>query len=407
VEVKRPPKYKWEFLPRFHAGALGWNGSRAAIERLQQAVAEIRRVAQRDPVTAADGAVRLMERIWPAFAHIDTSSGALGGAVGWAVAELVPVIAGASVNAAAHGQLLDRLWQAIQDDGVSFLWLAEERWGELCASPEVASQWADRTLPLLRMVFSNTRPGGSVHGTDVCLSSLLAAGRYQELLDLLDLKERLIWPWRRHGILALRAQGKLDEALAYAEASRGLNIPNDAVDADCEDILLAAGRRAEAYQRYALTANEANTGLATFRKIAAKYPEVEPERILQDLAQSSGDPGRWFAAAKSAGFLDLALRFAKDGRTDPKTLSRAARDFLERDPAFAARAGRLAVDRILAGFGYEITTQDLSEAVDHFLAAAARLGIEAKAHADLHRMLARYPDAPPPFRSLILRRAQD
>jgi len=34
---------------------------------LKEAVAEIKKVARVDPVTAADGVVCLMERIWPAF----------------------------------------------------------------------------------------------------------------------------------------------------------------------------------------------------------------------------------------------------------------------------------------------------------------------------------------------------
>jgi hypothetical protein len=354
-------------------------------------------------VLAADGAVSLMERLWPAFEQIDTSSGALGGAVNWTLGELIPVIATAPADVKTRDRWLDRLWQAIQDDGVSYLWLAEERWGDLCASAEVASRWADVILPLLRRVWSEARPGDFVSGTDLCLSSLLAAGRYQELLDVLTLKERPIWPWRRYGIRALRAQGMLDEALTYAEASRGLNIPNSAVDAECEEILLAAGRRTEAYERYALTANQANTGLATFRQIAKKYPEVDPQRILTDLAEASGDPGRWFAAAKDAGHLDLALRFATTGRTDPKTLSRASRDFLESDPIFALRIGRLAVDRILAGYGYEITAVDLTGAVEHFMAAARRLGVDADAKSDLGRMLSAHPEAPSFFRSPIQR----
>jgi hypothetical protein len=401
--VGQKADHKWAFKPRFRARAFGWRGSRPAMERLKQAVSEIRAIARRDPVLAADGAVSLMERLWPAFEQIDTSSGALGGAVNWALAELIPVIAGGPADKKTRDRWLDRLWQAIQDDGVSYLWLVEERWGDLCASAEVASRWADEILPLLRRVWSEARPGDFVSGTDLCLSSLLAAARYQELLDVLALKERPIWPWRRYGIRALRAQGMPKEALAYAEASRGLNIPNSAVDAECEEILLAAGRRAEAYERYALTANQANTGLATVRQIAKKYPEIDPQRILTDLADASGDPGRWFAAAKDAGHLDLALRFATTGRTDPKTLSRASRDFLESDPVFALRVGRLAVDRILAGHGYEITALDLAGAVENFLAAARRLDVESDAKNDLDRMLAAHPEAPSFFLALIQR----
>jgi hypothetical protein len=182
------------------------------------------------------------------------------------------------------------------------------------------------------------------------------------------------------------AEGRLDDALSYAESSRGLNIPNVAVDIECEGILLAAGRRDEAYRRYALTANEASTGLATFRQLTKKYPEINPAQILADLAHSSADPGHWFAAAKDAGYLDLAFSLAAAGRTDPRTLSRASRDFVESDPAFALRVGRLAVERILAGHGYEITTEDLTTAVNHFLAAATHLGVIQDAQRELDQL---------------------
>ncbi len=144
--------------------------------------------------------------------------------------------------------------------------------------------------------------------------------------------------------------------------------------------------------------------MATFRQIAKKYPEIDPQRILTDLADASGDPGRWFADAKDAGYLDLALRFATSGRTDPKTLSRASRDFLESDSVFALRVGRLAVERILAGYGYEITALDLAVAVDHFLAAAEKLGVASDAHIDPGRMLAAQPEAPSHFRAAIARK---
>jgi len=39
----------------------------------------------------------------------------------------------------------------------------------------------------------------------------------------------------------------VDEALAYAEASRGLNQPDAVIDATCEEILLESGRADEAY----------------------------------------------------------------------------------------------------------------------------------------------------------------
>ena len=62
------------------------------------------------------------------------------------------------------------------------------------------------------------RPGVYVKGTDLCLSSLLAARRYRDLLDVLALKRNHVWPRRRYGIRALLAQALYDDALVYAEA---------------------------------------------------------------------------------------------------------------------------------------------------------------------------------------------
>ena len=332
-----PAKHTWTFKPRLRTRAFGWKGSCLACQRLKEAAAEIKNVARQDPATAADGVVCLMERIWPAFQDIDTSSGALGGAVNWAQDELLPVVIDAPADRKTRDKWLDRLWQAIQDDGVDYLWVVEERWGELCGSREIASPWAD--LWLLRTAWSDPRPGGYVRGGSVCLSSLVAAGRHEELLDLLALRRFPSWHDRKFGVQALLAQGRVDEALGYAEASRGLNQPNTAIDAACEKILLDAGRTDEAYEKYALTANISSTGLATFRAIVRKYPGRDPKTILLDMAESSGDSGRWFAAAKDAGFLDLSLEFANEGRTDPRTLSRASRDLLHKDARFCLRAG--------------------------------------------------------------------
>ena len=84
-----PTKHIWTFRPRLRSRAFAWKGSHLACQRLKEAVTEIKKVARVDPVTAGDRIVSLMERIWPAFQDIDTSSGALGGAVNWAQDELL------------------------------------------------------------------------------------------------------------------------------------------------------------------------------------------------------------------------------------------------------------------------------------------------------------------------------
>ena len=375
-------KHQWIFKSRFRSKAYGWRGSSLAIKRLKEAVSEIKKVARTDAVTAADGAVGLFERFWPSLEQIDTSSGALGSAVHWTQQELLPLVIAAPADRKTRDKWLDRLWDAIQDDGVDYLWVVQDHWGELCASPAVASQWADQFVGLIRLAWSDARPGGYVRATSLCLSSLLAAGRHQDIWDLLAIERFPFWHYRRFGVDALVKEGRIKEALAYAEASRGLNQPDRLIDAACERILLNAGRADEAYVRYGLTASETSTGLATFRAIFRKYPHRDPAGILLDLATSSGDAGRYFAAAKDAGFYDLALKFAGEGRTDPRTLSRASRDLAASQPTFAIKVGRLALERLLQGHGYEVTPLDIVEAYRHFLAAADKLDSKESAIRD-------------------------
>lgn len=47
----------WEFAPRFRRAAFGWR-SQPAITRIKEAVAEIKKVARKEPTLAAKGAVK-------------------------------------------------------------------------------------------------------------------------------------------------------------------------------------------------------------------------------------------------------------------------------------------------------------------------------------------------------------
>ena len=384
-------KKVWTFRARFRSKAYNWNGSSLAIKRLKEAVAEIKKAVRRDAVLAADGAVTLFERFWPSLEQIDTSSGALGNAVHWTQEELIPLVITAPADRKTRDEWLHRLWLAIQDDGVDYLSVIENHWGELCASPEVASHWADQLIDLIRMAWSNPSPRVSVTGTALCFSSLLAAGRHKDIWKLLEVAPCPFWSYREFGVDAFLKEGRIEEALAYAEASRGLNQPEQSIDAACERILLECGRSEEAYDRYALKANQASTGIATFRAISRKYPGRDPAAILADLVEYSGDPGRSFAAAKDAGLYKLALSFAKGGSTDPRTLSRAARDYADNDAGFAMEVGRLALEKLLLGHGYDVTPADVHDAYERFLVAAQRRGMgdaairEAIALANLHR----------------------
>jgi hypothetical protein len=82
--------HPWQFAPRFRRNAFGWQ-SDTPIQRIKEALAEIKAVAKKEPVVAAEGAVRFLEKLSPAIAHVDSSSGRIGSAVGGAIAVLVPI----------------------------------------------------------------------------------------------------------------------------------------------------------------------------------------------------------------------------------------------------------------------------------------------------------------------------
>jgi len=365
---------KWIFPARFRAGAYSWKSSRLACQRLREAVSEIKKVAKKDAVLGAEGAVRVMEKLWPALEHVDSSSGALGSAVNKTLDDLIPLIVKAKADAKTRNKWLERLWRAMEDDGVDYLGLVGDRWGNLCGSVETANQWADELMPTLRSSWTDPNPGNYFHGTTACLSCLLVAGRYQELLDLLALDRKPFWHYRRYGVEALLAMGKKSEALQYAEASRGLNQPDSAIDQACEEILISSGLHDEAYRRYGLRAAQGNSYLARYRAVAKRYPMMAPENILADLIETTpGEEGKWFATAKELELYDLALELANQSPCDPKTLTRAARDFLDSAPAFALGSAMAALRWLSDGWGYEVASVDVIEAHDRAMDAAIRL----------------------------------
>ena len=365
--------YVWEFKARFRRHAYGWK-SQPAIQRVKQAVKEIKKVARKDPVLAADGAVTLLERLSPALENVDSSSGAIGTAVNNAVAELVPIIAGAPAGPETREGWLERLWEAHAADQIPYIESLADFWGELCASKEAASAWADRLVDITRMALSpdkNLR--GHFHGTSACLSALFRAERYGEIVDILQVDT--IWTYQRWAVKALAAMGRKREAIRYAESSRGPWTPDGEVDAICEEILLSSGSIEEAYEQYGLRASRGGTYLATFRAVAKKYPHKSAGQILADLVRTTpGDEGKWFAAAKEAGLYDEALTLARRTPCDPKTLTRAARDFAEQQPAFAVDAGLLALHWLVKGYGYDITGADVWAAYSITMKAAEKNG---------------------------------
>lgn len=367
--------HKWEFRARFRRNAFGWK-SQPAIKRIKEAVSEIKKVARTDKILAAEGAVLLLGKLSPALERIDSSSGAIGSAVNNAIATLVPIIAQAPASAKIRGVWLDKLWSACEEDAIPYIEMLGDYWGELCGSKEVASGWADQLLGVCRIAWS-AEPGvsGFFKGSFSCLSALLAAERYDELLTLLEMAPYKMWHYRLYGVKALAAMGRSAEAIRYAEAERSVNDNTASIARTCEQVLFESGSVDEAYRRYGIEANRAGTYIGWFRAVAKRYPQKKPADILDDLVASSpGEEGKWFAAAKSAKLYDEAIALARRTPCSPQTLTRAARDFEERHPGFAIEAGLTALMWLMKGYGYEVTSSDVRSAYAHTMKAAERAG---------------------------------
>jgi hypothetical protein len=375
-----PKSHKWQFAPRFKKNGFGWK-SDAPILRIREALAEIKLVAKKEPLRAAEGALLFLSRVSASLMHVDSSSGALGAEVNHTIASLVPILTKADVDESVRKKWMDRLWKILEDDEMPYLEYLGDFWGELCVSPALAQEWSDRLLPGLQKSWQKARDSkfskSYVYekyygGTTPCFSSLLAAGQYEVLLDTLEQAPYVSWDYRRWGVKALLAQNKNEQALEYAESSRGLNNSIYYIAKQCEEILIGLGRHEDAYKRYGFEANETTTNLATFRAIKKKYPHKPPVDVLGDLiARTPSAEGKWFAAAKDVGFLDLAAELALRSPVDPRTLTRAARDYVIKNPEFAVASGLAALHWITLGYGYEITLLDVDEAWQMTLNAAA------------------------------------
>ncbi len=371
------PVTAWTFRARFRRSAFGWRGSKLAVLRIDEALKEIHAVARKDPLAAAEGAVLFLERLSPALADVDSSSGALGQAASSAVQALVPLIAQAPVDTDIRDKWLERLFAAIQVDDPPYIESLGDHWGTICAEPELASRWADELMPGLRRVLEDTQRGGFGYfsGTSLCYSALFKAGRHDELLELLALDPHPIWPYLVWGGRVRLARGQIDEAIAYVKAAAEGSTTEETLARFAEEALLQAGRRGEAYERYAILANRATAYLSTYRAVAKKYPEVASDRLFRDLVASTpGEPGKWFATAKTLKLFDQAAKLAWASPCDPKTLTRAARDHCAGQPAFATECALAALHWMSLGYGYELTVLDVRD--------AHRLAIEAAQRCD-------------------------
>lgn len=84
-------------------------------------MAEIQKVAKKDPVLAAAGAVLFLERVSPALEQVDSSSGAIGTAVNHAIETCARIIAEAPVDDETRDRWLARLWEAHQNDEIPYI----------------------------------------------------------------------------------------------------------------------------------------------------------------------------------------------------------------------------------------------------------------------------------------------
>ncbi len=378
--------HKWQFRARFRRRAFGWK-SQPAIKRVKEAVSEIKKVARKDKVLAAEGVVLFLEKVSPALEPVDSSSGAIGTAVNKAIADLVQIIASVPADSKTRSSWLERLFEAHAEDQIPYIEQLADYWGELCASPELASQWADQLIGITRMALSpDKNRRGHFHGTTACLSALYTAGRYDELVEVL--KTERFWPYQRWAVKAMAAQGKKTEAIRYAESCRDAWSSDYDIDGLCEGILLSSGLVDEAYQQYGLTANRASTYRAWFRAVAKKYPHKKPVEILADLVElTPGEEGKWFAAAKDAKLFDEAIALANRTPCSPQTLTRAARDFAEKNPSFAIEAGMAALRWLVEGYGYEITDLDVMNAYSFTMKAAENAGRADETHKWIHDLV--------------------
>jgi hypothetical protein len=67
--MTRTAAHRWAFTPRFRRHAFGWR-SQPAVQRVREAVAEIQKLAKKDPALADAGAVLFLEKVSPALEQV-------------------------------------------------------------------------------------------------------------------------------------------------------------------------------------------------------------------------------------------------------------------------------------------------------------------------------------------------
>ena len=132
--VTKAKNYLWVFRRRFRSNAFGW-WSQPAIQRVKEAVREIKKVAHKEPALGAEGAEAFLELVPAALERGDGFPGAIGNAINRVIDEVVPILVKAPVDAKQRCRWLDRRLEALQEDAIPYIELLSDRRGELFWRP--------------------------------------------------------------------------------------------------------------------------------------------------------------------------------------------------------------------------------------------------------------------------------
>ena len=370
---------RWHFEPDFIELRFGWQAEKKAAHAVHAAALELQRA---EPASRREGALLLLERLWPAVQQVNRAPGHLDEAIERALATVLPLLAPATEPE------LERLWTAIERDWGGLLTPVGAAWGALCGDREAAARWAERLERKVRRQWS-ADPSDRCPAAVPYLASLEALGRRDALLAALSVGAPDTWAVRRFGARALGARQGADAAIEYALAST-TGSPADQAEraAFCEEALLTERRDDEAYARFALDATHRHTHLDRFRALHEKYPARDANLMLEDLvAATPGDEGKWFATAHRLDRFDRALALAAASPADPKVLLRAARDHAADRPEFALEAAVLALRWLASGRVYKATDARIDEAADRSLTLAAALDLTDPVRARLAELV--------------------
>jgi hypothetical protein len=370
VAKRQGPSFK--FLALFEGAKFA--DAAQARTALRRACTELKKAAAQHPSATAAATIRLWQLLPTAIGELVPSSPTLAAALSECHAELTSVFS-STLPAADVETLLPQLQAAWLDDEHGVLFALARHFGTWCNGPEVAARWADR---LEAVVPREDRPERRT-AREALFSALLSAKRYAELQTEVGASE----DWEQQKWLAQAALCREDPKTALSHLQRLLEAASESGDVDrvrqialyAEQSFLDAGDWQTAYTHYAPIAHRAATHVATFRALCKRYPTLDADQILRDLAERTpGEEGKWFAAAKDASLFDLALELARRSPCNPDTLIRAAEDHREVRPLFAGEAGYLALFWLSKNRSFEVGSVQIWSAYYATSAAAERAG---------------------------------